>query len=75
MGTTAKEDRNFLDEVVGSGLLESAIEWIGNNLEPDQVFSEKKLRDNVQGNNNPGDVFTDKELADWATSNGFVEAE
>jgi hypothetical protein len=75
MATTAKQDRNFLDEVVGSGLLENAIEWIGQNLEPEQVFDEAKLRSSVQSNSTPGDVFTEKELAEWAEQNGYVQPE
>jgi len=41
--TTASQDRRFLDEVVGSRLLEEAIDWIKNNLEPDDVFSRDDL--------------------------------
>jgi hypothetical protein len=75
MGTTPKQDRNFLDEVLGSGLLENAVEWIGQHLEPEQVFDEAKLRASVQGNSTPGDVFTEKELAEWAEQNGYVQPE
>lgn len=75
MGTTAKEDRNFLDEVIGTGLLEKAIEWISQNLEPEQVFDETKLRSSVHGNSTPGDVFTEKELSEWAEQNGYVQPE
>lgn len=75
MATTQKQDRNFLDEIIGSGLLERAVEWISSNMEPEDVFSQQQIRVSAQQNNMPADVFGDKELADWATSNGFVEAE
>ena len=75
MATTQKQDRNFLDEIIGSGLLERAVEWISSNMEPEDVFSQQQIRVSAQQDNMPADVFGDKELADWATSNGFVEAE
>ena len=43
--TTTKQDRNFLDEVVGSELLAKAIEWIAQNMEPEDVFSERQLKE------------------------------
>jgi hypothetical protein len=41
--TSSSQDRNFLNDVIGTGLLESAIEWIKSNLEPEDVFSEETL--------------------------------
>ncbi len=55
MATTAKQDRNFLDEVVGSGLLENAIEWIGQNLEPEQGAG----RDDIRLRHREGHVWDD----------------
>ena len=75
MATTAKQDRNFLDEVIGSGVLEAAVEWIAKNMEPEDVFSQQQIRTSAQQNNEPQDVFSEKELASWAESNGFVEPE
>lgn len=43
MATTPKQDKNFLDEVIGSTLLEKALEWIGENMEPEEVFDEAVL--------------------------------
>lgn len=45
MGTTSKQDRNFLDEVVGSAILERAIEWIRKNMEPEDVFGTEVLQE------------------------------
>lgn len=74
-GTTAKQDRNFLDEVIGLGVLEAAVEWIAKNMEPEDVFSQQQIRTSAQQNNMPDDVFGEKELAAWAESNGFVSSE
>jgi len=41
--TTAKEDKDFKDAMIDNDLLEKAIEWIGNHIEPDEVFSEDQL--------------------------------
>lgn len=40
---TNTQDRRFLDEVIGSGLLDSAIEWIKDNLDPEDVFPRSDL--------------------------------
>jgi hypothetical protein len=43
MSTTCAEDRKFLADVIGEGCLESAMTWIGQNKEPEDVFSEDAL--------------------------------
>jgi hypothetical protein len=50
MRTTAKQDQDFLDAIFSSGnsLLELAIEWIHNNMEPDEVFTEDQLNEWVK---------------------------
>ena len=45
MPTSVKEDEKFLADVIGSELLEKSIEWIQNNLAPEDVFSEDALSD------------------------------
>ena len=48
---TSKEDQSFadvmkdsVDEVkISNTALDNAIDWIGNNLNPDEVFSESDL--------------------------------
>ena len=57
MSTTMKQDTDFLDEVgvksavedtlddALNGLLEKSIDWIQNNLEPLDVFSQSQLED------------------------------
>lgn len=41
--TTPKQDREFIEAVIDKYLLEAAIEWIKENLEPGDVFSFKAL--------------------------------
>jgi len=60
--TTTSKDRAFLDELDLSskindavsdsttGLLETAIDWIKNNLEPIDVFSERDLETWAENN-------------------------
>ncbi len=42
---TGKQDNAFITEVIPQNLLDAAIEWISKNLEPDDVFLNKKLDD------------------------------
>uniref|UniRef100_A0A6M3KFZ1 Uncharacterized protein n=1 Tax=viral metagenome TaxID=1070528 RepID=A0A6M3KFZ1_9ZZZZ len=41
--TTVKQDQEFVKHLISEELLEIAIEWIADNLEPEDVFSEKAL--------------------------------
>ena len=41
--TTAKQDGQFIAVVISDRLLEESIEWIGKNLDPEDVFSENAL--------------------------------
>lgn len=42
--TTGKQDRDFINEMMASDLLERAIEWIQRNLNPEEVFKDHDLR-------------------------------
>lgn len=68
---TAKQDKDFLNSVV-SDLLDDACAWIGDNLEPDDVFNEKKLKDWAAGLT-PEEIFPVNELREWAESNGYTK--
>lgn len=41
--TTRKQDDDFIFDVIGSSLLDSAISWIQKNLEPEEVFTDVEL--------------------------------
>jgi hypothetical protein len=43
MATTVKQDKDFTDRVIPGSLLEDAIDWIGANMNPDDVFDQKSL--------------------------------
>ena len=45
MGTSAKQDGDFIRSVIGNNLLEQSLEWIADNLEPEDVFSDVKMRE------------------------------
>ncbi len=42
--STSRQDKEFLSEVVGDTLLESAVVWIQNHMAPDDVFSIADLK-------------------------------
>ncbi len=42
--TIGKQDREFMNEIMASDLLERSIEWIQKNLSPEDVFINHDLR-------------------------------
>lgn len=44
MATSAKQDRNFIEAMIASSLLEQAIEWIASNMGPEDVFTHGQLQ-------------------------------
>ena len=44
MRTTIMQDRAFLNTIIPSSLLEDAIDWIANNMSPEDIFSEEQLK-------------------------------
>lgn len=49
MGTSREQDNAFLQEVITpamrkQNILEEVIDWIGNNITPDQVYTESQLK-------------------------------
>lgn len=72
MATTSTQDREFIQSVVGSDLLESSIDWIVKNMNPDEVFPESDLK-NWANSKECEDIFTKSELSAWAEDNGYVK--
>lgn len=72
MSTTATQDREFIQAVVGSDLLESSIDWIRRNMSPDEVFSENDLKDWANGKECEY-IFSKSELQAWAEDNGYIK--
>lgn len=64
-------------EAFGVSMLKEIVEWIGDNLLPDQVFSDGILRQWAceESDLKPENIFSDQELATWAVNHGFVWSE
>lgn len=73
MATSTAQDEAFLKAVVPKALLEEAVSWIQDNLEPYEVFTEARLTEWASGALEPDDVFTTAQLRAWAVENGFAE--
>lgn len=48
--TTYSQDKTFISEVIGSDLLQNAINWIAQNLSPDDVFADSELEEWAEDN-------------------------
>ena len=44
-GFDKKSNANFINDVVNQDLLDTAVVWIGDNLQPEDVFSQTELED------------------------------
>jgi hypothetical protein len=44
MVTTTQQDKQFIEDMISSTLLEQAIAWIKDNFSPEDIFDEKELR-------------------------------
>lgn len=43
--TTDRQDKEFVSSIISRTLLEDAIEWIKNNMTPEDVFNSSELSD------------------------------
>ncbi len=70
------KNKQFIAELIPSDLLDIAIDWIVDNLPPDEVFDEDTLFEWCKSNaNHAEDVCPDILLHEWAMDNGYVEEE
>ena len=51
MATSVQQDKNFRDTLIPSNILEDAIQWIQDNMEPEDVFTKDQLNDWATENN------------------------
>ncbi len=69
------EDEQFLRDVIGEDCLERSIDWIKKNKEPNEIWDNSTLFDDIKqwivDNKYPGDVFDEETLGNWAEENGF----
>ena len=48
--TTSKQDRDFIADIINNRLLETAIDWIKRNMEPEDVFDTLQLSSWAESN-------------------------
>jgi hypothetical protein len=61
------------DHTFGAAFLEEILNWIAENLDPEEVFGVEPLREWTATNFEPGEVYTLKTLSDCAESNGYTK--
>jgi len=82
--STRQQRDDFTDTLIASDLLDTAIEWIKTNMNPEDVFDDEALttwarendmrtREETASTYSPEDVFDQHELRNWAESNGYAE--
>jgi len=75
------QNEGFSEAMFSHWPLDKAIDWMDENLAPEEVFvsQDQKLYDWARANAanalSPQDVFTDIQLREWALDNGFIEEE
>ena len=62
------------EKYFGQAFFDSVVEWIKDNLDPDEVFSQRHLTEWIKDNLCPEEIFDDEVLAEWAIANGYKEA-
>ena len=67
-----RENEAFVRHILSHYPLDDAIEWIKDNLSPDDVFDAGELFRWAERNaSGVEDVFPVSDLADWAEQNGY----
>lgn len=75
MNTSVKQETAFnkmVGEELPTSFLQSTIDWISDNLNPDQVWHQADLNKFVGNVAQPEDVFKEEELKQWAIDHGFT---
>lgn len=68
-----REEENF-GRTVFAGILDEVIAWIGNNLNPEEVFHKDDLMEWAD-EHSVGDLVDEDRLEEWALENGFIKEE
>lgn len=68
-----KDFKKAMAEELPLSLLGTAIDWIRDNMNPDQVFATSALRSFISNTCQPDEVFSDEELKKWAEGKGFAK--
>lgn len=48
--STYKQDREFIASVIGTDLLQNAIDWIASNMSPEDIFTKDQLESWAESN-------------------------
>lgn len=46
----SRKEKDFIESVVCSSLLEESVDWIQSNLEPEEVFDKEELEEWAENN-------------------------
>lgn len=71
--TEKKKDTEDFNLSIAGDALELAIEWISDNLEIDDVFSNIQIIEWVTFNFAPANIFSAITLDEWARENGYIK--
>jgi hypothetical protein len=71
--TTRQQSQRFAEEFLPSDALETAVDWIKENLSPDDVFETSTLAACVQTNLSIDDVFPEKDVLAHVRNNYHPE--
>lgn len=78
--TKKQLDEHFIEEIgcyveviFPKNTLELVVEWIRDNLKPNDVFDEDVIAKIASENFLPQDIFSKEELTEWAEADGFVK--
>lgn len=87
MSATIGNNKAFTARLISQCLLDDALEWIKDNLEPKDVFDASELGEWAESNgfirdkdaesvvadrSSPEKVFKSEDLAHWARNNGYI---
>lgn len=70
---SARDNAEFARYILPPDLLDMSIDWIGDHLNPDDVFGRGNLVLYCRDNCRPEEVFSQTELEDWAEEHGFTK--
>lgn len=74
--TTKQQDTEFkkcIGEQLPNKLLQVAIDWLRDNMNPDEIYDQQRLNQFVGNAALPDEVFSEPDLIKWAEENGYTK--
>lgn len=68
---SAKQENDFTSTILNGSLLENSVEWIGNNMEPEEVYSSADLKLWAKENLDPEDIYSSSDVLESVRRAGF----